>query len=94
METKEERTRETQGQKVLRYLETYQTITPHEALQNFAIMRLASVVFVLKQDLERKGGTIETTLVKSRNKFNEPVVYASYRLVKSLQTLEEDVFSF
>ena len=41
-------------------------------------MRLAAIVFDLKDD----GYDIETTILKSENKFGEPVRYAQYKLIK------------
>ena len=66
----------TQNEKILRHLETYGTITPFEALQEYGIMRLASRI----TDLKKAGYVIITNMVSSYNRFGEKVRYASYSL--------------
>ena len=68
----------TQKQKILRHLQEVGTITPVQAFFDYSIMRLAAIVFDLKDD----GYDIETTILKSENKFGEPVRYAQYKLIK------------
>lgn len=65
-----------QKQKVLRHLQEQGSINPHQALFDYSIMRLAAVIF----DLKEEGHDIVTELVRSTNKFKEPVTYAKYRL--------------
>jgi hypothetical protein len=68
----------TQKQKILRHLQEIGDITPVQAFFDYSIMRLAAIVFDLKDD----GYDIETTILKSENKFGEPVRYAQYKLNK------------
>lgn len=68
----------TQKQKILRHLQEIGDITPVQAFFDYSIMRLAAIVFDLKDD----GYDIETTILKSENKFGEPVRYAQYKLIK------------
>ena len=68
----------TQGEKILRHLEVYGSITPMEALQEYGIMRLASRV----ADLKKAGYPIVSNTVNGYNRFGEKVHYASYSLAK------------
>jgi len=64
-------------QKVLRHLKETGSINPLEALREYSIMRLAAVIY----DLKDEGYYIKTDIVKSRNKFGEKVSFAKYTLV-------------
>ncbi len=66
----------TQKQKVLRHLKEIGAITPVQAFFDYSVMRLAAIVFILKDE----GYNIKTTILKSENKFGEPVRYAQYKL--------------
>lgn len=66
----------TQGQRILRHLEDYQTITSAEAMNEYGIMRLASRI----NDLRRQGYPIKTEMVKGRNRYDEETRYARYRM--------------
>ena len=68
----------TQKAKILRHLQEIGAITPVQAFFDYSIMRLAAIVFDLKDD----GYDIETTILKSENKFGEPVRSAQYKLIK------------
>ena len=68
----------TQKDKIMRHLETYGSITPLEALEEYGIMRLASRV----SDLKKKGVHITREIKTSKNRFGETVRYAEYRLNK------------
>jgi hypothetical protein len=68
----------TQKQKILRHLQEIGAITPVQAFFDYSIMRLATRIFELKED----GYDIETIMLKSENKFGEPVRYAQYKLNK------------
>jgi len=68
----------TQKEKVLRHLQEVGALTPVQAFFDYSIMRLAAIVFDLKDD----GYDIETIMLKSQNKFGEPVRYAQYKLIK------------
>jgi len=58
---------------VLEHLQNGSTITPLEALENYGCLRLAAVIFDLKND----GHNIKTNLVKKGKKS-----FASYSLCK------------
>lgn len=68
----------TQKEKVLRHLQEVGALTPVQAFFDYSIMRLATRIFELKED----GYNIETIMLKSQNKFGEPVRYAQYKLIK------------
>ena len=68
----------TQKEKVLRHLQEVGALTPVQAFFDYSIMRLATRIFELKED----GYKIETIMLKSENKFGEPVRYAQYKLNK------------
>jgi len=68
----------TQKAKILRHLQEVGAITPVQAFFDYSIMRLATRIFELKED----GYDIETIMLKSENKFGEPVRYAQYKLIK------------
>lgn len=69
----------TQCDKILRHLKDYGSINPLEALGQYGIMRLASRI----TDLKRRGYTITKETKKSKNRYNETVRYAEYRLVEN-----------
>lgn len=68
----------TQTEKILRHLETYGSITPLEALEEYGIMRLASRI----SDLKKEGAPITASIKTSKNRCGETVRYAVYRLNK------------
>lgn len=72
------KTKLTQKQKVLRHLNQIGPITPVQAFFDYSIMRLAAVIF----DLKDAGNDIDTTILHTKNKFGEPVHYAQYTLKK------------
>lgn len=65
-----------QKQKVLRHLKKYGSITPLEAFNDYAIMRLTSRICELKD----QGYNIKSELVSSKNRFKENVSYSKYTL--------------
>ncbi len=65
-----------QKQKVLRHLKEVGPITPVQAFFDYSILRLAAVIFDLKDD----GHNIKTKILKSENKFGEKVSYGQYTL--------------
>ena len=65
-----------QKDKVLRHLKEIGPITPLDAFNDYAIMRLTSKICELKDE----GYNISTTILKSENKFGEPVSYAQYKI--------------
>ena len=70
------KTKLSQKDKVLRHLKQVGPITPLEAFNDYAIMRLTSRICELKDE----GYNISTTILKSENKFGEPVSYAQYKI--------------
>lgn len=66
-----------QKQKVIRHLETYGSITPLDAFRDYGIMRLAAVIFNLKED----GFNINSEMItRYVNRFGEKVNFAKYTL--------------
>lgn len=63
-----------QNQRVLEYIEEHGSITQLEALQDLGVMRLASRI----SDLRRCGIPIKKEMQKSKNRYGEPVRFASY----------------
>ena len=63
---------------VLTYLLDYGSITPKEAESHFGIMRLAAVIYKLKQD----GAKIRTEKASGKNIFGKKVCFAKYVLVR------------
>lgn len=66
-----------QEKKVLRHLETFGSIDPIQAMQEYGILRLAARI----NDLRQKHD-IETHLVKTVNRFGEEVRYGRYVLAR------------
>lgn len=68
----------TQNEMVLQHLKAYGSITPKEAMDLYAVMRLGARIHELKKD----GHRIQTTNEKAMNRFGDPVHFARYRLVE------------
>ena len=68
-----------QKQKVLRHLKNYGSITPLEAFNDYAIMRLTSRICELKDE----GYDIKSELISSTNRFKEKVTFSKYTLNES-----------
>ena len=70
------------GQKarVASHLLLYGSITPLVALKEFDIMRLAAVIFELRDPYGEYKMNIETQMEESTNRFGEKVRYAKYVL--------------
>lgn len=69
----------TQKEMINDHLETYGSITPVQALQEYGVMRLAARIADIKED----GYAIESELCESLNRFNKKVRYSRYKLIKS-----------
>ena len=65
-----------QKDKVLRHLKQIGHITPLDAFNDYAIMRLAAIVF----DLKDEGYDIKSEFISSRNRFGEKVSFSKYTL--------------
>lgn len=66
----------TQNERILRHIKEHGSITPHEALKEYGIMRLASRVC----DLKKAGYDVRSETVKAKNRYGEPVRYSRYTL--------------
>ena len=75
----------TQGERILRHLEDFGSITSAEAMADYGIMRLASRV----NDLRREGHPIITEVVTGKNRYGEPTRWARYRMGGEGMTREE-----
>lgn len=64
----------TQKEKVIQYMTDNGSITPLDAYREFGIMRLAAVVF----DLKEQGYPIETTIKAMKNRYGDKVRFAEY----------------
>ena len=67
----------TQKDKVIRHLKEVGGITPLDAFNDYAIMRLSAIIFELKDE----GYNIKSEMVSSKNRFQEKVSFAKYTLV-------------
>ena len=64
-----------QNERVLQYLELYNSITPLEALADLGIMRLSPRI----GELEKEGKHFVHEMVTDRNRFGEKIRYTRYR---------------
>ena len=68
----------TQKERIIRHLKDKESITSLEAMQEYGIMRLTSRVCELKDE----GYKIRSEFVSSKNRYNEPVSFSKYTLIK------------
>lgn len=66
----------TQCERIINYIDTHGSITQKEAQEALGIMRLASRV----HDLRRMGYPIEKVTERGKNRWNEPTIYARYKI--------------
>jgi len=66
----------TQNERILKYMDTFGSITQREALNVLGVARLASRV----NDLRKAGHPIISEVEVGKNKFGEPTRYARYRM--------------
>lgn len=66
----------TQCERVLRYMRDFGSINPVQAMHDLGVMRLGARIF----DLKRDGHKIGRRMVAAKNRYNEAVSYAEYRL--------------
>ena len=71
-------TRPTQEQRVLKYMETFGSITAIEAIKHLAITRLSARIY----NLRNNGYTIIGTTEKVMNRYGEKCNVKRYRLAK------------
>ena len=67
----------TQQERILQHIDRHGSITALEALQKYGIMRLPARI----NDLRKAGYAIKTDYVKAKNRYGQPVCYASYKRV-------------
>ena len=67
-----------QQQRVLDYMLQHGSITSMEAFRELGVTRLSAVIFVLK----RKGYNIKSVTESFKNRYNEPVSFSRYSVVK------------
>lgn len=65
-----------QCERILRHLQSGQSITSAEAMQEYGIYRLASRI----TDLRKQGYPIRKRQGKSKNRYGETVTFAEYYL--------------
>jgi hypothetical protein len=68
----------TQQDRILRHLNDKGSITALEAMKEYGIMRLTSRVCELKD----QGYKIRSEFISSKNRYNEPVSFSKYTLIK------------
>jgi len=68
----------TQKDRILRHLKDKETITSLEAMTEYGIMRLTSRICELKNE----GYRIRSEFVSSKNRYDEPVSFSKYSLIK------------
>lgn len=66
----------TQKKLILQHLQTFKSITPIVALEDYSVYRLSAVIKTLRDD----GYNITTTLVPHINRFGNINKYAKYTL--------------
>lgn len=64
----------TQGERILNYLDEFESITPLDAFRDLGITKLATRISELKQE----GYQFEQKYEKSKNRFGEPVHFMRY----------------
>ena len=66
----------TQNERILEHMRKYGSITQAEAMKDYGIMRLGARIY----DLRREGYRINAAFIKGKNRYGEPVSYASYSM--------------
>lgn len=66
----------TQCERVLKYMQDFGSITPLQAMADLGVMRLGARIY----DLKRGGHKIRRRMVTAKNRYNEAVSFAEYRL--------------
>ena len=68
----------TQCEKIVDYINEFGSITQLEALKEIGCFRLASRI----NDLKRKGYNIRKDMITVKNRYDEPVKVARYKLAE------------
>jgi len=71
----------TQEERVLKYLEEFNSINALQALRDCGVFRLSARIYNLRQD----GHDIETKRVNVTNRYGEQVSIAEYHLTKPIE---------
>lgn len=71
--------KETQAERVLKYMEDFGSITQLEALTDLGVMRLASRI----SDLKKMGVPIESQTEAVKNRYGESCYIKRYRVVNA-----------
>lgn len=75
----------TQCEMILRYMQEFGSINPQQAMKDLGVMRLAARV----ADLKKAGHKITRRTVSGRNRYNEKVIFAEYRLEEN--SVKQDI---
>lgn len=67
-----------QQERVLQYMNEHGSITSMEAFRDLGTTRLSAVIFRLR----KKGINIQSVTESFKNRYNEPVYYSRYSVVK------------
>ena len=67
----------TQNEMVLAHLQTFGSITPLQAMNNYGCMRLGARI----NELRKSGYNIRTNRVRRKNRYGKMTRYALYRMV-------------
>lgn len=67
-----------QTERVLRHLRDHGSLTSLEAVTEYGILRLAARI----SDLKKQGYKITSSFETGKNRYQEPVSYAVYRLAQ------------
>lgn len=70
--------KQSQCDRILRYIDENGSITQLQALKEFGCMRLASRM----SDLKKRGYPVEKRMETAKNRYGEPVRYARYSICR------------
>ena len=73
--------KETQCERIIKYMNDFGSITVVEAMSDLGCGRLAARIF----DLKEKGYRIGKKTESGRNRYGEPISYARYYLLKDVE---------
>ena len=75
----------TQCERVLKYMQDFGSINTQQAMKDLGVMRLGARIF----DLKKAGHKITRRTVSGRNRYNEKVIFAEYRLEEN--SVKQDI---
>ena len=76
MKTKNRVSEMSQCEMVLYHIKKYGSITDREAVFDYGIMRLGSVIHILR----KQGYNIKTNMTTGKNRFKKSVTFATYTM--------------